>query len=68
MLTRRAVNFVTHSLADAAFLFYGTAVMSNRPRQVVKIINVDKERPGDPISSKVQKARTELWTLFKNFG
>jgi NitT/TauT family transport system ATP-binding protein len=68
MLTKKTIIFVTHSLAEAALLSDRIAVMSKRPGRVVKIIEVNDERPRDPESPQVQKVRAEIWNLLKKYG
>ncbi|MCS7143203.1 MAG: ABC transporter ATP-binding protein [Aigarchaeota archaeon] len=65
MHSKKTVVFVTHSLAEAAFLSTRVAVMSARPGRIIDVVDIDVERPRDPESEGVQKVRRELWLKLK---
>jgi NitT/TauT family transport system ATP-binding protein len=68
MTTKKTIVFVTHSLAEAAFLSDRIALMSRRPGRIIKVIEVDLDHPRSPESPEVQRVRAELWKLLKEHG
>lgn len=46
--SRKTILFITHSVAEAVFLSDRVIVLSQRPGQIVDILDVDLPRPRDP--------------------
>jgi len=48
--TRTTILFVTHSLAEAAYLGQRVVVMDTNPGRIVKVLDLTTEKPGNVIS------------------
>lgn len=59
--TGKTIVFVTHSLAEAAYLSDEIVVMSARPGRIKEIIVNDVRRPRDPESAELGEIRHRLW-------
>lgn len=57
--TRTTVVFVTHSLAEAAFLGQSVVVMGTNPGRIVKEIDLDKRKP----DNRVDRAKPEFFAI-----
>ncbi|MDN5005578.1 ABC transporter ATP-binding protein [Bradyrhizobium sp. GCM10027634] len=53
--TGTTIVFVTHSLAEAAFLGQSIVVMGTNPGRIVEQINLDDEKPGNHIERNSEK-------------
>lgn len=61
--TRTTILLVTHSLLEAAFLSDRLIVLSGRPAKLVKIINVDVDRPRKIEDDRLRDIREEVWEM-----
>jgi ABC-type nitrate/sulfonate/bicarbonate transport system ATPase subunit len=57
------ILFVTHSLAEAAYLSDRVIVLSNRPATIKDIIDIDLPRPRDIEDPILAKIRKKMWNL-----
>jgi NitT/TauT family transport system ATP-binding protein len=57
--TRTTVVFVTHSLAEAAFLGQSVVVMGTNPGRIVKVIDLDSRKPGN----RIDRTTAEFFTI-----
>ena len=64
--TGKTIVFVTHSLAEAAYLSDVIVVLSARPAKIKEVINVTVKRPRDPESLELFEIRRRLWSHISN--
>lgn len=67
--TDKTIVFVTHSLQESVLLSDRVAVMSDRPGEIIDIIDVDLERPRttDMIGTEsFNTLQSKIWNIVKN--
>jgi NitT/TauT family transport system ATP-binding protein len=58
---RRTIVFVTHNLEEAVFLGDRVLILSEKPTSIIADIDVDLERPRDPLSERFTELRAQCF-------
>jgi ABC-type nitrate/sulfonate/bicarbonate transport system ATPase subunit len=66
--TKKTVLMVTHSIEEAVFLADRIIVLTRRPARIIKVVEINKERPRKPefrLSKEFLDFKSQIWQLLK---
>jgi NitT/TauT family transport system ATP-binding protein len=64
--TGKTVFYVTHNLSEATYLASKVVVMKPNPGRVYKVLDIDLERPRDPLSDEFVRVQRYLNDMIKD--